>query len=418
MSKAANVTVALLILVGSVAVWASAKEINFWTWESGERFEQVREILAQFVKENPGLTVAYDTRNVRHGEALLVAIAGGVAPDLVTTHQDFHRDFAGQGLFLDLRPYIERDGFDLSIFPAEVMKFYTGPQGEITGFPWQFTTILLGYNREYFARQGVTEPTEAWTLDDMVEAARKLTYDHDGDGETDRWGLHVGVLREYVWRLWGVDLMSAEGRSNLGDPRAIAAFEWFADLFLVHQVVGGEGGGASAPAWVEGAIAMNLNWPHYLTAWGLVMTQEWDIELIPTGPIGRKLARGATAGWAIPASASNPDEAWELLKFLASYDVQLQLLAIGSGGVSLPALAEHWMNRANFNFAQPKALQNRAAMARAYEYASIDRYPPGYSNIWRDIINPAITQMVQGRAAPGVILPEVARQVDAAVAAQ
>ncbi len=408
---------ALIVVLSTGVGWS--QEITFWTWAGGAGYERANQILDPFREANPDVTLSLETRNVRHGEALLVAVASGVAPDLVTTHQDYHRDFANQGVFLDLRPYIERDGFDLSIFPEEVMRFYTGPNGEITGFPWQFTTILLGYNRELFERHGVSQPTPDWYLDDMVDAARTLTTDRNGDGEIDQWGLHTGVLRQYVWRLWGVNFMSEDGRrSNLGEPRSIEAFEWLADLHLVHGVVGSQGGGGDMPRWVHGQIGMNLNWPHYLTSAGHIMTDEWDIELIPTGPIGHKVARGATAGWAIPVTAPNPDKAWEVLKFLSSFETQLQLLALGDGGVSLPALNEHWirLSPGELNFANPEAMQNKAKMALAYEYASIDRYPPDYSNIWRSVVNPAISQILSGEVAAQAILPEIARQVDAIVA--
>src|SRR5690606_17401505 len=131
--------------------------------------------------------------------------------------------------------------------------------------------------------------------------------------------------------------------TNIADPRAIEAFEWLADLFLVHNVVGAEGGGTNTlGAWINGQIGINLNWPHYLIGAGKDMIDEWDIEQIPTGPVGYKVARGATGGWAIPATAPNPDAAWELLKYLASFETQLRLISKGIGGVHLGAINEHW----------------------------------------------------------------------------
>ena len=405
----------LCLLVLLPAGYAAAEVVDFWTWTGGTSYELENQILDLFRKERPDLTLNYDQKSVRNGDALLVAIVGDAAPDLVTTHQDWHRDFAAQSAFLDLRPFIERDGFDLSIFPAEIMKFYTGPNGEITGFPWLFTTIVLGYNKRVFDERAVPYPTADWDLDQMVAAARRLTVRDADQGSTTQWGLHVGVLWEYVWRLWGVTFMSEDGtRSNLSDPRAIDAFTWYAGLFLQEQVVHSETGGSSnLPDWVNGRIGMTLNWPHYLTAWGAQMTDEWDIEEIPTGPVGHKVARGATAGWAIPINANNPEGAWQVLKFLASHEAQMALLETGRGGVSLPAIAEFATNTAQAG--GPRMFSNVQAYINSYQHASIDYYPPNFNSIRTQLLRPAVLRMQDGRAAPQSILPEIARQIEASV---
>lgn len=395
-----------------LAGYAAAQEVTFWTWTSGTSYELESQILDVFRQQRPEITLRYETQAVRNGNALLVAIIGDAAPDLVTTHQDWHRDFAAQNAFLDLRPYIERDGFDLSIFPEEAMKFYTGPNGEITGLPWLYTTIVLGYNKRVFDERGVPYPASDWDLDQMVAAARQLTV-HGADLVATQWGLHTGVLWEYVWRLWGVKLMSEDGlRSNLSDPRAIAAFDWYADLFVTEQVAHNEIGGTSNLAdWVFGRIGMTLNWPHYLTAWGAQMTDEWDIVEIPTGPVGYKVARGATAGWAIPINAKNPDGAWEVLKYLASHEAQLALLETGRGGVALPALREFAMMQSR----DTNLFKNVQAFVNAHQYASIDNYPPNFVNIRSSILLPAVRRIQSGQAAPGAVLPEIARQIEASV---
>ena len=411
------VSLAALVLAAS----ASASEVLFWTWTTGAGYDAENKIIDMFRAQRPDITVTYDVSNVRNGESLVVAIAGGVPPDLTATHQDWHRDFAYQGLFLDLRPYIERDGFDLSVFPRELMEYYTGPNGEITGFPSQFTTIVLGYNKDLFERYALPYPQVEWTLDDMVAAAQKFTIDENGDGEADQWGLHIGPLHEYVWRLWGLTLMAEDGRrSNLDDPRAIESFRWLASLYLDYGVVGDAGGNRESPRWTSGKIGMALAWPHYLTLWGTALQSPWDIEQIPTGPSGRKVARGATAGWGIPASAKNPDGAWEVLKFLASMEAQLALLQSGRGGTTLPAVREYYSrvaSGADVGFAAPGSMANVSAIVAGYEYASIDRYPPGFAAIWRDVINPGIQQIVRGQAPPETVMPEVDRQVEAIVAA-
>jgi multiple sugar transport system substrate-binding protein len=419
LARLAKVLAFGLLALGILSCNLLAKEITFWTWTTGPGQQAENETLDIFRQRHPNITLSYDTRNVRNGEALLLAVAGGAAPDLVCTHQDWHRDFAEIGAFLDLRPFIQRDKFNVGVFPKDLMGYFTSPNGEVTGFPWQFTTIVLAYNRALFDNQGLASPTNKWGLPDMVTAAWKLTIDAHGDGTPDTWGLQTGLLHEYVWRWWGVDMMSPDGQTcNLADHRAIAAFDWMAGLFVrdkvAHPVYGG---GREFPDWVNGKLGMILTWPHYATAWGLHLADRWDVEELPTAPVGSKLARGATAGWAIPASAPNPDLAWEVLKFLASDEAQLSLLTSGRGGASSRAISKYWSQARSggLGLKEPDSMRNIQALVNSYNYASIDSYPVGFANINTTILGPAVGRMLRGETSPQAELPQVAALVNARV---
>ncbi|HHW10899.1 MAG TPA: sugar ABC transporter substrate-binding protein [Firmicutes bacterium] len=414
-----RVTITLFAVLFAFSV-AYAGEVEFWTWTSGESLRLENVTMDIFRNARPDIKLNYDTKaGVRNGEAVLLAIVSGTSPDLVTTHQEWHFDFADQGAFMDLRPYIERDNFDLSIFPKELMRFYTGPNGEITGFPWQFTTMVMAYNKARFDDCGVQYPTANWTLDDMAAAARKVTV-RDSMGNVEKWGLHWGVLWEFINLLWGVSFMSEDGlRCNLNHPEVIAGFKWMADLNLSAKVVHTDiiGGSATFPDWVNGKVAMTLNWPHYITAWGAQLIDEWDVEELPYGPKGYKVGRGATAGWAIPKGAKNPDEAWEVLKFLASREAQLSLLTTGRGGASLRALAEHW-SRSNvdaFQFKAPGSLMNTGAIINSFNYTVIDNYPIGYAQM-RSMFSRNVRRIINGEAPAEAVLNEVAQQIEVMVA--
>src|SRR5919199_277274 len=58
--------------------------------------------------------------------------------------------------------------------------------------------MVIFYNKDLFDRVGVPYPKEGWTVDDLVETARKLTFK---EGETQYWGYEVngGYLRNFPW---------------------------------------------------------------------------------------------------------------------------------------------------------------------------------------------------------------------------
>ena len=68
-------------------------------------------------------------------------------------------------------------------------------------------SLITLYNEDLFEEAGVTPPTveDPWTWDEMREAARTLTKDTDGDGQTDQWGAAFG-LRSPVNRVLNLSL--------------------------------------------------------------------------------------------------------------------------------------------------------------------------------------------------------------------
>jgi multiple sugar transport system substrate-binding protein len=80
------------------------------------------------------------------------------------------------------------------------------------------------------------------TRDEFLEAAKKLTRDLNGDGVPDVYGFGIrGAKGGHDW--WGTFVLSsgaqffdASGTPALAKPKAIAANEWFIDLYLKHKV--------------------------------------------------------------------------------------------------------------------------------------------------------------------------------------
>src|SRR2546427_6279993 len=104
----------------------------------------------------------------------------------------------------------------------------------------------LFVNQTMFEEAGIRIPqrlNEAWTWDQFVEIAKRLTK-RTGD-RTDVWGF--GVLRHLSdWSILPVleqhnatplspDLKKATGYVN--SPAAVEAWRWYQDLFIKHKVI-------------------------------------------------------------------------------------------------------------------------------------------------------------------------------------
>lgn len=401
----------LLILSASPAAGA-AEAIRYITWVGGSSKALEDEVVDLFRQRNPDVTVNFET--VPGGtngilEHILLATAGGVQIDLALTHTHWLQSLIEQGLVLDLRPFIERDKIDLKQFPPGVTQSYTGSRGEIYALPFQWTTILLAYNKDYLDRMGMAYPAENWSIFDLYNAAKKLTVSRGNKVET--WGFGEQNLDEYVWRLWGVPFLdNSRTRSGWENPKAIEAWAWYGQIYQEGIVQN------DWSQWAAGKVGLRLAWPHTLIEVARTVADAWDIALHPVGATGERVSRAAGAQWVILKTSKNPEAAWRLLKFLISEEAQYAFLLRGRGGVHLSAMRRYWVtefNPAKSGITNPRTLRNRQVMVDAYAYASLEPQPVNYQTLLQEVVRPMASQLRAGKVAAGSAVPEAARQITA-----
>lgn len=292
-----------------------------------------RQLLDKFEAENPGIKVEiFNTSSDVFAENVLVQAAAGVPPDVVYIHYTFFPDLMRQGLLLDLKPFIERDGYSFDdFFPPALEQFvWNGEDG--WAIPRETSSAALFYNIDIFNKSGVPHPSPDWTWDDVVALGRRLTQDVDGDGTIDQWALRGLTawfhLRNIIWS-WGAEILSADStKFRLHEPAGVEAIQWVADLGLVERIHTT----AWADRFVTGRAALEIA-NFWQIQENLNNTFAWDIADLPYGPAG-KVIRIATGGHGIMKGTKHPEEAWKLLKFLSTTEAQA---ALAKPGVIIPA---------------------------------------------------------------------------------
>ena len=116
-------------------------------------------------------------------EQIVVWTAAGLSPDNVSGVSTEFGQYAINGMLTPLDPYIERDGVDMNqVLPAfaDALKY----DGKQYIMPYGSSGMVWMYNRDRFEMAGLPQPPANagpdWTLDDLREAARRLTT-WDGD---------------------------------------------------------------------------------------------------------------------------------------------------------------------------------------------------------------------------------------------
>ena len=298
------------------------------TWainaQSGTEIDLVQAVVDAFVAENPGYKVTvlnYDP--ITYDQKLLTDITAGTMPDLFVSADVFTKPFFDANLTADLIPLAESTGFDLGTFDEKFLALgeYDGKLGFL---PRAADVVVLYYNKRMFDDAGVEYPSDAWTWADLLAAAEKLTI-KTADGATTQYGLDAGYS---WWAIW-VPLVVAEGGEILSEDNSEAVFNseegqraWG---YLFEGLVNGwfmppsaqdEMGGAGV-GFNSGNAAMTMTVRAAVPTVRSQLTDDWDVQLVPSGSARRSTGMGAM-GYAISSQSEDPEAAWKLMEYTYS----------------------------------------------------------------------------------------------------
>lgn len=196
-------------------------------------------LIQKFEQENPGIKIdperiSWDVYN----QKLLTAIAGGYPPDVAQVKLWWQPQLVEMGALLPLDDYIAAwDGKD-DVYD-NVWELTRHSDGKQYYMPLQMVILYLYYRTDMFEELGLSLPKDR---EEFLDVAKKLTRDTDGDGVTDVYGFGIrGARGGHDW--WGTFVLSSgaeffdeNGKSSLTTPEAIAANQWFIDLYTKHKV--------------------------------------------------------------------------------------------------------------------------------------------------------------------------------------
>jgi multiple sugar transport system substrate-binding protein len=107
----------------------------------------------------------------------------------------------------------------------------------------QVEVRVLMYRQDLFESAGLSGPPKDW--DELVEFAKKLTVDKDGDGNIDQWGYAFSasptgetILETFgsFLNMAGGKLWNDDGTAAFNSPEGEAALQFMTDLVHTHKV--------------------------------------------------------------------------------------------------------------------------------------------------------------------------------------
>ncbi len=316
--------------------------ITYSIWGDPAEITNQQAVVDAFHAANPKITIKvtvsdWDT----YWDKLQTGIAGGDAPDVFAMDGPLFPDYQSRDVLLDLKPYIDKSGYDLGQLADQAVGDFTTESGQF-GLPRDLNVIALFYNKAMFDAAGVAYPDDTWDWAKLVENAKKLTTDTNGDGKPEQWGFYTETsdMENYwsslVWQNGG-DIIAADKKSTLlGTDQAVGGLQFLQDLIWKEKVMPEPPLFAEVgDAFEQGKAAMEAN-----GSWQVPTLLAAGIQLgiapLPKGPSGQATSINPT-GAVVYKGSKNPDAAWEFVKYLASPPAQTKLMELKA---SLPANKE------------------------------------------------------------------------------
>ncbi|MCC7391374.1 sugar ABC transporter substrate-binding protein [Candidatus Sumerlaeota bacterium] len=225
----------LLIIFGAIILSCTAPKppagktlIEFWDFPRLPAIKKWQEeLIAQYNIDHPDVFVRLTRLSWAKGsERLDIAAFSGRPPDVAGGV--FKVKYVESGLLAPLDSYLDepvskdaKGTFRDDIYPGDLRNVQW--RGKTYAFPWYREGFVLLLNRDLFEERKVPLPKDGkWTWDEFIDVMHKMTFDRDGDGKIDVYGVGFNTGKE-KWEAYpflfaeGMKILSDDGRKCIID---------------------------------------------------------------------------------------------------------------------------------------------------------------------------------------------------------
>lgn len=300
---------------------AKRETIKFMQYTaSGAQEETLKEMIAEFEKQNPDIKVDLEIVDFQNYYTKLnTTIASKTAPDVFEVGYENFMSYAAQNVLRDLTDVIEADqDFDPAIYKELAYNAFQY-DGKQLGMVESFSDVVLFYNKDLFDQNNVPYPEASWTWKEELEAAQKLT-----DAKNGVWGTYAPLQ---FWEFYktivqnGGGVFDENGNPTVNSAANIEALTWMIDKAKTYKVSPPLNDDtfsqpdADLNAFKTGKIAMLRT-----GIWNMARFSDapfaWDIALEPGNT--QKAHQFFADGLAVSKDTQHAEAAWKFLKFMSA----------------------------------------------------------------------------------------------------
>lgn len=285
--------------------------------------EVMRPVLDEFEKQNPDIKVVYQAQSqVDYLQRLQTSLATQTPPDVVRYHATWLPMLIG-----DLLPApadtLSSTEIQSNFYPVASQALVV--QGQVYGVPLTSDGLALFINQEVLDL-AQAQPPKNWY--DVRTLAQQLTKRDPTTGQITQAGIALGTATNVDHWPDIVTLMLLQAGVDLTKPdsnEAALALQFYTE-FVTKDAVWDATLPSSVQAFASGKVAMILA-PSYqaIAIKAANPTLNWKIYPVPQLPDSTPVSLANFWAEGVTKNSAHPQEAWTLVKFLASSQAQ-QLL--------------------------------------------------------------------------------------------
>jgi multiple sugar transport system substrate-binding protein len=371
-------------------------KLGMWASSPAEK-KLVDNQIAAFEKINPNIKVQEQVITGNYLQALQPMLASKTAPDIFYVDASYAPTLEDSGVLAPLDDAIKTQNVDTSDFAPAALNAFKW-KGGTYGLPKDYNTMSLEYNKDLFAKAGISTPPKTW--DELISDAQKLK----AKGIAPL-SMPIDVARYYplVTEYGGSYYDATNNKVTLNNPANVPGLKFFIDNMKAKNIVAPKdlGGDWAGVPFSQGKVAMALE-----GAWVLPFMKQsapnvkFGISDFPTAN-GKSSNMTYTVSYSMAKSTKNPDAAAKLLFFMTGKDAEKMT---ADSGLAIPSRVSQQdaFLKGNPDY---QAFVDGVKTAVPYQFGT-------YGQNFVDAVNKATEQGVLQGLAPDQVLKQAQQTVD------
>ncbi len=308
-----------------ITMWISSQPGAVTPWAA--QFEK------KFNDEHPDIDLTFQVypNTTQQREKLIVAIAGGVAPDVVYDACNIMTMWVNNGVAIPLDKYINSWPDRTDIMPDILQSLRFG--GQTWGLPFSVWATGDVYNMNIFNENGVGRPK---TWNEMVTAAKRMRkVGPDGKTKVISYNFVINDLGSFVETQLAMEhldstVIEVDGReAKLNTDQARQALTYLRDLSQAGNP--GSTGTSDIKLMLNNEMAIYHNFNVNNLPGISDVAQSLEIARFVGPKLGKDLIQGNGGMFFITKASRYPDQAWQVIQaFMERGSLKGYLLAHGT----------------------------------------------------------------------------------------
>jgi multiple sugar transport system substrate-binding protein len=309
--------------------------ITYWQYTFPTKVTEVNNLIKEFEKENPNITVKeQDFPYDQYQQKVTAAMHAGQGPDIFNLYYGWIPQWVKQGYLQPIpQDFMTTQQIDDYYIP---MVQQSKINGNYYAIPIAVRSLALFYNKDLFQKAGINNPPQTW--DELISDAKKMTvFNSSGQLQQEGFAWNVSgqdyhTFEEILLRQWGVTPFSDDGKKVLwnSSPNGLEAFKYWVNMSKQDKIGQNDFLQNYNTAFEAGKAGMMVDGSFDIAAVKKASQFNWGVAPIPVKePNGIKSNFGSywVNGIAKGESGDKLQASEKFMKFLISSSTQKEWLS-------------------------------------------------------------------------------------------